>query len=428
MTVLAPIPWIDIQGNNAAVSVKDALPMEIHLVAMRPVEYSMHVRDFNSDRIASSQTQCPQNAESEGSTSNEVLVGTELAPPADTRFILITPPPMPISIMPESSNASSFKDPHSPTTVLAIPAHSPTLAAAPIVPAITPAASPTIAALNSTQLAVVIDRHTALPLPSNVKKNVSLSPPSTISSLPYSLTGHATLDLAIKELLAMPDQVLNQPARRLSRSPDMTAPIPLLPILPVKDLLYPPSPSSDTTSPAAMIEHQEWVEDVEMTDSDAQESILKAEWIAAIAPENKSYVLAPYLGVHRDMILLKNELYVHAKLYAPPFSFDQTNDFHDSKEMKDPFTMRIAAMVCQHRDYSALWYSHLGNLFLWPEERLALAEARALFELYPTTDAQRQDLNDTYAHNIHRCHRQGLFEKPGELPPPVPSLASGSCA
>ncbi|KAL6309763.1 hypothetical protein BKA93DRAFT_746073 [Sparassis latifolia] len=465
MTVLAPVPWIDVQGNNAAVSVRDALPVEIHLVVTRPVEYSTHVRDFDSDCIASSQTQRPQNAESEENTSNDVSVGTELEPLADTRFMLITPPPTPVSVTPESSNASSSKDPHSPTTVPAVPARSPTLAAAPIVPAITPAASLTVAALNSTQLAVVTDRHTALPLPRNVKKNVSMSPPSTVSSPLYSPTGRAALDLAIKELLVMPDHVLNQPACRLSRSPDTTTPVPLPPILPVKDLLYPPSPSSDIISPATMIEHQETTEDAEMTDSDTSEMISKAEWIVAVAPENKSYVLAPYLGVHRDMIQLKNEPYVRTKLYAPPFSFDQTNDFRrmsmvtfhavmsranidgleDSKETKDPFAMRIATMVRQRRDYSALWYSHIGNPFLWPEERLALAEARALFELYPTTDAQCQDLNDTrvildiidimlgydiecgYAHDIHRHHRQGLFGKPGELPPPVPSLAAGSC-
>ncbi|KAL6302868.1 hypothetical protein BKA93DRAFT_751005 [Sparassis latifolia] len=67
-------------------------------------------------------TQRPQNAESEGNTSNDV------------------------------------SDPHSPTTVPAIPAHSPTLAAVLIVPAITPAASPTVAALNLTQLAAVADQ------------------------------------------------------------------------------------------------------------------------------------------------------------------------------------------------------------------------------------------------------------------------------
>ncbi|GBE87604.1 hypothetical protein SCP_1102810 [Sparassis crispa] len=373
MTVLGPIPWIDVQGNNAAVSVRDALPVEICLVVTQPVEYSTHVRDFDSDRIASSQTQHPQNAESEGNTSNDVSVGTELEPPANTRFMLITPPPTPVSVTPESSNASSSEDPHSPTTVPAVPARSPTLTAAPIVPAVTPAVSLTIAVLNSTQLAAVADRHTALLLPCNVKKNVSTLPPSTVSSPPYSPTGHAALDLAIKELLVMPDHVLNQPACRLSRSPDTTAPVPLLPILPVKDLLYPPSPSSDIISLTTTIEHQETMKDAEMTDSDTLESISKAEWIAAVTPENKSYILAPYLGVHRNMIQLKNELYMHAKLYAPPFSFDQTNDFHhtfivafhavmsranidsleDSKEMKDPFAMRIAAMVRQRHDYSA---------------------------------------------------------------------------
>ncbi|GBE78941.1 hypothetical protein SCP_0201380 [Sparassis crispa] len=268
-------------------------------------------------------------------------------------------------------------------------------------------------------------------------------PPSTISSLLYSPTGHAVLDLAIKELLVMPDHVLNQPARRLSRSPDMTAPVLLLPILPVKDLLYPPSPSSNITSLTAMIEHQEMMEDMEITDLDASKMISKAEWITAVMPENKLYILAPYLGMRRDMIQLKNELYVCAKLYALPFSFDQTNNFRhafmvafhaimshanidgleDSKETKDPFTMHIATMVRQHHNYSALWYSHLGNLFLWPEECLALAEAGALFELYPTTDAQHQDLNDMciildfidfmlrydikhgYAHDIHCHHR-----------------------
>ncbi|KAH9918981.1 uncharacterized protein B0H18DRAFT_957742 [Fomitopsis serialis] len=189
--------------------------------------------------------------------------------------------------------------------------------------------------------------------------------------LPDELRSSDTSESAVHAPPNSPDDVLAIPTR--SSTPD--------------SLLGLISGSSSSDSPTTPPASPSSLPDPELEEIETRLIMLTWEIITALTCGTVFDSFHDIIGVRRAALEITEIAMTHA-------AFDGMLDLKCTEAWRPG---RIQHEVQTHADFASLFHPHLGCPFLWPLERLYLAECEAYFRRFPTHDPTRGFYDDTDA-------------------------------